>query len=240
MIAGKNISRRAKLQNIDYKRLVLKIILITIAILYISFLYIDITGVKLFISSDEIKYICIILCFTISLLIGKDCMTKEDRNLLQLGLFFTVIADLFLLVYSYHTLGVFIFCIAQTFYSIRYDNANAYQTIRKYLSILLIIIITYLIVNSFIIEVEFLFTVAFFYAILLIVNVIKAIRACRRSLFPYPNKHMIAWGMILFLLCDINVALFNTIEKNNIPFILIWFFYLPSQVLLALSGWKRR
>lgn len=228
------------MKETNYKIPILRIMLVIIAILYISFLYIDITDVKIFISSDGIKYICIILCFIISLLIGDDCLSRRDRHLLRLGLFFTVIADLFLLVYSYHTLGVSIFCIAQTFHSIRYDNEKAYTIIKKNLLILFVIITIYLIVNSFIIDIEFLFTVAFFYAILLVVNVIKAIRACRYNLFPSPNKYMIAWGMVLFLLCDINVALFNIIENNSIPFILIWFFYLPSQVLLALSGWGRR
>ncbi len=228
------------MKETNYKTSILKLILITISILYISFLYIDITGVKLFISSDKIKYICIILCFFISLLIGEDCINTRDRHLLQLGLFLTVIADLFLLIYPHYTLGVAIFCIAQTFHSIRYDNENAYQIIKEYISMLLIIIAIYSIVNFFIIDIEFLFTISFFYAIFLVVNVTKAIRACKYDLFPSPNKYMIAWGMVLFLLCDINVALFNTIVNNSIPFILIWFFYLPSQVLLALSGWKRR
>lgn len=54
---------------------------------------------------------------------------------------------------------------------------------------------------------------------------------------------MILIGMILFLLGDINVAM-SYISKeisvslgNNFS-LLIWVFYLPSQALLSLSGYK--
>jgi hypothetical protein len=53
-------------------------------------------------------------------------------------------------------------------------------------------------------------------------------------------------GMVLFLLCDINVGLFNlsdflTVTSTyeiiyELSAVLMWTFYAPSQVLLALSG----
>jgi hypothetical protein len=60
---------------------------------------------------------------------------------------------------------------------------------------------------------------------------------------------MVALGMFLFLACDINVALFNITKfvppTNEIifklqytAFVLIWFFYLPSQILLSMSGYS--
>jgi len=57
---------------------------------------------------------------------------------------------------------------------------------------------------------------------------------------------LFAWGMVLFLLCDINVGIFNLSGFINvgpvyevlygISSISMWLFYAPSQVLIVLSG----
>ena len=222
------------------KSLLLKAILIIIAVLYVSFFYMDISDVKFSISPDLIKYASIVLCFFMSLFYGDDVLSKRDIFLLRAGLFLTVIADLFLLVFQYFTLGVSVFSVVQIIYSIRYDAGSVYSILRNYLIIFLCIIASYLIVNFYIIKIEFLYAIALFYAFGLVINVVKAIKASKNGLFPSPNKYMIVLGMILFLLCDINVGLFNTIAQqfSNTSYVLIWFFYLPSQVLLSLSGWK--
>ncbi|MDI9497192.1 MAG: hypothetical protein QM270_01735 [Bacillota bacterium] len=50
-----------------------------------------------------------------------------------------------------------------------------------------------------------------------------------------------AWraGMLLFLACDLNVLLFNLLPATSLLWrlasVLMWFFYLPSQLLLALA-----
>ena len=62
--------------------------------------------------------------------------------------------------------------------------------------------------------------------------------------FPHPRMFLI--GLILFLLCDINVLLFNLSAYINVSSemyavlqiastVLMWAFYLPSQVLIVLS-----
>ena len=53
-------------------------------------------------------------------------------------------------------------------------------------------------------------------------------------------------GMCLFLACDVNVAIFNALPAglptHTASIVLMWFFYLPAQTLLALSAckWRRR
>ncbi len=237
------------MNNKDYKNLIIKILLLIIGILYILFLYLDCSNKTIFISTDNIKFICIILCFIITLLTGKDSLSKRDLFLLQIGLFFTVIADYFFLIEHKYTLGVLSFCIVQIIYSIRHDIQKKDVTIRNYMIIFLTVFSSYLIINTFIIKIDLLFVVGFYYSMALITSVAKAIKARKNNLYPYPNKHMIAWGMILFLLCDINVGLANITKVVNLSqsllktfldksFLLIWLFYLPSQVLLALSGYK--
>lgn len=65
---------------------------------------------------------------------------------------------------------------------------------------------------------------------------------------PRFNKILIVLGLILFALCDINVMLYNLPRYLHVRIIsihvqdninaLIWIFYLPSQLLLAISGIK--
>lgn len=210
----------------------------------------DFFNIKALISSNRIKFISIILCFIISLLGKEYGLGVNDVFLLRLGLFITIIADLFLLVLDSHfILGVFLFSIVQIIYIIRYDNKNIYLKLKKFTSLLLILIFMYGIINSFIVKIDFLIVIGFYYAITLLTSFIKSIKACKYKIYPSPNRYMIVMAMILFLLCDINVFLYNLIDFiplsaqagktiYNISSISMWLFYLPSQVLLSLSGYK--
>ncbi|MBU5482703.1 hypothetical protein KQI86_00105 [Clostridium sp. MSJ-11] len=242
------------MENVGYnllalKSLLLKVLLVLICILYFLFLYMDLFNVGIFIASDSIKYICTILCFIISLMTGKDSFNRRDLLLLQGGLFFTVLADLCLLIRDYFTLGVFFFCIVQILYSIRYKSTEVKLTLLRFITISYITIIVYLMVNFWIIEFDLLFAAAFFYLLCLIISITRAIKACKNDIYPSPNKYMILLAMLLFLLGDINVGLYNITRLvnlsgelptllHNTSGILIWIFYLPSQVLLSLSGYR--
>ncbi|WP_408629709.1 lysoplasmalogenase family protein [Alkaliphilus flagellatus] len=225
------------------KELFLKILLITICILYILFLYIDIFNIQDFISSDILKYISIIFCFLITLILGENCLDKKDISLLQTGLFITVFADLFLLILDYYILGITLFCFVQIIYYIRYKGYRDSFTIVRFIIIFLFIMAVYFTLNIFIIKIDFILAIAFFYSICLMTSTIEAIKAFKNNLYPYPNNYMVLWGMIFFFLCDINVAISNLTREifvplYNISILLIWFFYLPSQILLSISGNK--
>lgn len=230
------------------KLLAIRILLILICILYTVILYFDFFSTELFASSNLVKLASIMLCFSLSILTGKDYLNKGDKHLLQSGLFITMVADFLLLLTDYFTLGVGIFSIVHILYIIRYERNKSKLFLIRMIFFLLIILGIYLAVKFLIIEIKLLFVAALFYAVALIISVIKAIKSYRHKLFPYPNKNFIALGMVLFLLCDINVGIFNiTILTNNpsditsllynISGLLMWFFYLPSQVLLSLSGY---
>lgn len=233
----------------NYRSLIVKISLIIISILYALFIYIDIFDGKFTISLDRIKYICIVLCFLISILTGKDALNKRDLCLLQLGLFFTVIADFFLIILVNNVLGVVSFCFTQIFYSIRYRSGEFKLVLKNSIIIFLLVSIFYLTVNHFIADMDILIGISLYYSIFLISNVVKSIKICKYNLYPSPNKYLIAIGMVLFLLCDINVALrsisgdiyslWNIADLyTNIFSSLVWIFYIPSQVLLSLSGYR--
>ena len=235
--------------NKKYKWII-KILLIPIGVLYFTFLYMDLFNIQVFMSSNMIKFICIILCFIISILTREHALCNRDISLLQIGLFITILADLLLLILdSHYILGITLFCIVQIIYSIRYDVGNTRSTIRKFIIIFVAIPIGYIVINIFIMKVDFLFMIGLYYVVCLLTSLTKAIKAYKYKIYPNPNRHMIALGMILFLMCDINVALYNIIGfisltgkfiniLYNISFISMWLFYLPSQVLLSLSGYK--
>jgi hypothetical protein len=74
------------------------------------------------------------------------------------------------------------------------------------------------------------------YAVLIFTSTALAFK----SELPKTNKKLAETGMILFLLCDFNVAVSFFAHGGSlvcwIAGILEWIFYIPSQALLALSA----
>jgi len=170
-------------------------------------------------------------------MIGKNKLNDKDVILLQIGLFFTALSDFFFLILYKNVFGVVSFCIVQVIYCIRYDINNAKATIRNFVMFFLFVAISYIIFSVFINKINVILFIGLCYSICLITSVWKAIKACKNNDFPFPNRYMIAYGMILFLLCDINVFLYNIIGIKNSKW-LVWLFYIPSQFLLSFSGYK--
>jgi hypothetical protein len=241
--------------NRYFYNLVSKIIVVMILTLYILFLYMDFCNVATFVTSDHIKYLCILLCFALSIICSKNMIVdkaeykemKKDILLLQLGMLITVFADLCLVILNVYTLGILFFCMVQITYALRYTPNKWMVTLKNFFIIFLDILLIYIVVNFFIIKINILLPISLFYAICLLTSVYKSIEAFKDNLYPSYTKYMVVMGMILFLLCDTCVALSNvteclptgTLELNNLEQIssyLIWVFYLPSQLLLSLSG----
>ncbi|MCB2291132.1 lysoplasmalogenase family protein [Clostridium sp. CS001] len=245
----------------NFNGLIIRVITLIILILYVLFLYMDLYDVKTVITSEYIKYMSIILCFILSilpikkLLGGRDIVNNSythianyrDRLLLQFGMFITVIADLCLVIFDFYILGVVFFSMVQIIYSVRYDPKKQKVTLINFFIAFQFIVLSYFTVRLFIREISILLPISLFYSICLLTSVIKAIKAFKSNLYPLPNKYMVVLGMILFLLCDICVALSNVttilpieahfiISLQQIASFLIWVFYLPSQLLLSLSG----
>lgn len=186
--------------------------------------------------SVVLKYGSIIIFFLTSTMIDKSS-NPISIFFLRVALFFTLCADTCLLILGYYKLGVCFFIIVQTTYIIRHSYLSRMN--KKLLLIPAIIIFALpMILNQ--IKPEkldtSLFNLGIIYGILLIASVLVAQK----------NSKIIAWGMIFFFLCDINVALSYICEAYPITFLnipleylfnfLVWVFYLPSQLLLTLSG----
>ena len=136
--------------------------------------------------------------------------------------------------------------MVQITYCVRYSTKNYKRTLRNFIIVFLSIVIIYIIVSLFVV-INVLVPIAVFYCICLISSVFKAITVSKYNVYRSPSKYLIMLGMLLFLLCDICVALsgitlifpltnYLISIISEVASSLIWFFYLPSQLLLSLSG----
>lgn len=184
------------------------------------------------------SYLAIICCFTYALL-----NIKRFDPLIFVGLAFTLAADYFLVVCSpiRQLWGMLCFLATQTLYAVSLHKA------RKSRGILCVRIGLTVIAEVVAIAVlkgklDALAIISVCYYANLIVNIIAAFANFRQ------NK-LFAIALVLFLLCDTVIGLqaacgvYLPISEESViykiifmDFFLSWFFYLPSQVLIALSG----
>lgn len=235
-----------------------KLFIITQLILYLAFLYLDIMG-GYYIVSSYIKYFLIIICFLYTL-INYNGAQKLRSYCLILGLAFTLIADYFLLLLGYNfEYGIGAFIIVQQVYGIMLDyklehnsrlanfspvlNSNLAKRLSLQFSITFFItlLLYYLEAN-----IELAVILSIFYFISILMNTFRAIKVSK-AFKEDTSRAIFALAMILFVLCDINVGLFNlstyldlsatmAIPIIRISSLLMWLFYAPSQALIALSS----
>lgn len=223
------------------KRYFIKVNIIIILSIYLIFLYLDFASRDLRnIYSINLKYLTIVLCFILSLLINSNGHDRVDTRLVQMSRFFNLIADYFLVISCDFGMGIFFFILVQVTYIIRHTRS----TNRKYKNfIFFIIALTIILVITSRIEIpsieKDIVKLAAIYAVLLITSLYCALGTISRSTYSKNTSFLIALGMFLFFMCDFNVGLYNILKESNISFsvgYLIWLFYLPSQFLLTLSG----
>ncbi|NLK99118.1 MAG: hypothetical protein GX271_00455 [Clostridiales bacterium] len=183
---------------------------------------------------------------------------KYDRGYiyLVLALLFTVISDMFILLSEYYLYGVLTFIITQQFHGMRISELynreqRKDQLTRPYRGVLIrffyqatLALLVLFILWRMKVNVDALLGTSILYFICLCTNVLRSLRLS----LSYPYRRDIRYftiGFLLFLLCDINVGLFNLSDFlplrssyqiiYNISSILMWTFYAPSQVLITLS-----
>ncbi|APU60055.1 putative membrane protein [Clostridium botulinum] len=225
-------------------------------IIYLFILNIDFLKIKnLYKYSTNIKFVSIVICFVITLFIGKNIYDKKDLFILRLALFFTVLADFNMLILEKFKLGILFFIIVQSLYIIRHGRfKDVNGKVRfKYKDIYLFVFYLFLFIIlkrlSLFSKESTLLSMAFIYALLLIHSLIRAYGTFNNNFFGKKTCKIISIGITLFFLCDLNVAFSNIsfyllsikhVENlENVFLPLIWFFYLPSQILLSLSGKKQ-
>jgi len=207
--------------------------------LYVLFLTIDIFTAY---DSTPIKYASIILCFLASLTYLVFDKKIDKRLVINIALFLTVIADLFLLVLdNFYAVGVAFFAVAQTAYAVylHFDKKHIAKTV-----ILRTVLITSLLIFAWEwLGFSWLVCFVIYYFVNLVVNLGES------CFFASKTGLTFATGLMLLTLCDICVGLNNITNVSGISLpnwlndfvdVAMWAFYLPSQVLIAVSIMEKK
>ncbi len=238
--------------SFTYNRIRTLIFLSAEILLYIGFLYIDITGNASYTLSNYLKFTGIILCFLFTLFLP--CQKRADIIILRAALLFTLISDLFILIMDYYIWGVVTFYIVQTLYLIRLGlwknqlelkGAPSGRIIKKFMRNIITSICILILIAFMNIKMEVLIILSCFYFVSILFNTAGAVWTAFKS--KVQNRIIFAAGMVLFLLCDINVGLFNLSDflifnsgqfsvLTKFSAVAMWLFYLPAQVCICLSG----
>lgn len=203
-------------------------------ILYILILFADLDGWHRFVS-----FMSIFVCFVYVLLIHKK--NDMDYNIMRLAFIATLAADYFLTLHSEEqVLGTFLFFLSQVMFFFRIHLS--YQRIKPKIIYLytavfsIFVLMFYLILES----IDVLIIVSLLYFSFLLLNMIFSWMTHKRYI-------LFTIGLTCYIAADLMVAMhmadpYITFATPSIfsyltstPINLIWLFYLPTQVLLALS-----
>ena len=194
-------------------------------LLYAAFLALDLTGRSA--GSVPIKYGGVLLC----LLFALSCAPRGGDRLVPLALALTAGADWFLLVRNdNYVVGVALFLCVQTVYYLRLrrDGTPGLYPLRAGIALGAGLGLYALELASP------LNLLAALYFSQLLSNTVLAWTGRGK------HRRIFAAGLTLFVGCDLCVGLFNVLPAASplYPAVSVgmWFFYLPSQVLIALSA----
>lgn len=183
-------------------------------LIYICFIVLDFNGLN----STAIKYSGVVLCFLFSL--------YTNKRIQSLALFFTVVADLFLLVLNnYYEIGIISFIFVQIIYIYFQGNINN-PYFNRFLIIRCLLFGAGCLTLIFMKNFSFLNVLVMFYFSNLFSNFLQSLTG---------NNVLFSIGLGLFVCCDICVGFYNLNVCTSLTSKLMWIFYLPSQVLIALA-----
>ena len=202
--------------------------------LWLVFLFLDLTKTG---DSTWIKFTAICLCCAAALTGAK----SRDGQLVALALCFTVAADWFLLVWNRgYLLGICLFLVVQGLYAYRLYLLRGSRPCRWGLAVrLLVPAAGFLLCAGF--ALWLLYSLFADGALSLLLATFAVAGSFLTFLLPLSAPlRRFAWGLLLFVCCDVCVGLWNTSALLPAPLaefsrVGMWFFYLPSQVLIVLS-----
>lgn len=220
-------------------------------LLWAVFLTMDLTGLG---DSTWVKYAAVCLCCATALA----GMRTADGKLVAAALCLTVAADWFLLVRNDHyTVGICLFIVVQLLYAyrlyhLRGQGLQLWRLIPRLLlcmaSLLFLplgfcissfclryvppfaersLFLSYFFGNA-LHRAYLMFTLPIFYFLNLCLNTAEAFAIG-------PKARRFAWGLLLFVLCDLCVGACSLGLLTSFTWWGSWLFYLPSQVLIVLS-----
>jgi len=171
-------------------------------------------------------------------LAGKNhALDKYDTYLVRAAIFFALFADLFLILnesYEIYVIGIVSFSVCQLMHFWRFTDAKTFVKALVALPVVFVIF-----PRGFDIVVRF----SVIYIVCYLFAAAGAVRAYMIKKYDSPNRQMIVAAMLMYLISDINVLLYNSprlFGYREIFLFLIWIFCLPAHILLSLSKIKLR
>ena len=246
--------------EVSLKRKRVTCLLVVIAILAASFLVMDwllffrcgaveqcLVGGSVY--QNVAKFAVTAFAALVVFLIGKDCLSSRDRTLLQAAFVMAVCADFCMKIVSgYALVGIGFFMAVQTLLIVRHTRRNDGDN--SFPRILCIpfgagVLAAALAVSGVFSGPKLPIVAA--YGVFVICSLIAACRASKKGFFPAGNARQIKWGMILFFCCDVCVGVSGLVSADHsvqeivatVAHNLVWMFYTPALVLLALSGYRQ-
>lgn len=186
--------------------------------------------------SSLLKYASVLLCFTNAMMTGKNTIEIKDAALLKAAMLATIVADLFLLFTQLYFIGVSIFCLVQLIYITRHSRYSKPHTKIYAAACTAFMASSFIAVMNSDIPEKALVLAACLYAFLTLCSLHTAFLTFKFKLYPKKNAELINAGLWLLMLCDLNIMLNNAIPGNPVSGILIWLFYVPSQLFLSYSA----
>jgi hypothetical protein len=210
-----------------------------------------------------VKYCVTLICVMVAWKAQSHSISPTDTRLLRAAFLFVAVADFFLVVLcgifensrlqlAFFAVGVIAFTVVQILLIIRHVGAICRRvepsiSHRRIAVTLRIVTAVMLYTPGLVATVVFwphiavlgwFAVVGMIYAFLLLTSVWAAWGAVIGSLYSSNHSLMIAIGMTFFLFCDLCVGsqLFFTNWLVNITSGLVWLFYTPALLLLAISG----
>jgi len=212
--------------NYSMKSSVIKIFICAEAALYIAFTAMDVLAAG---DSRWIKFAGIALCFVVSALLSA----RGGEVLVTAAVGLSAAADILLLIMDAHyAIGVMLFFVAQILYFVRIYRANGRKSAWPLRLFLFMAAVAIMAQFGLLSPLDLLAGAYFsFFAC----NVMQASGSENKLFFA---------GLCLFLCCDICVGLHNMPSAlpdwlQSAARIGMWTFYLPSQVMIVLSGKER-
>lgn len=191
-------------------------------IIYISYLYLDITKHMAPLSS-LLKFLAICLCFF---------AVKNSNHPIRKIMALTVAADFLLVITPFYSLGILFFIMVQLNYYKYITKKACFPIEHLALTVLAGFIVTILI-NFLLMPVNFMTFLSVVYFITLVTNIVLCILSSKDNL----EYSLLSLCLILIMCCDIHVGVTNVLSSGtwyNFGLIAMWLFYLPSQVIIAL------
>lgn len=179
------------------------------------------------------SFFSIVLCCLFAFLAGKNPLVRA-------GLVCTVGADFFLVLLGRKLPGMVFFLATQTCYALMLHKETRSKVFlwARIGAVAAIEIVALAVLGG---KIDALAIVSVAYYVMLIVNLLHS----------FPKRKILTAAFLLFLLCDTVIGLqvasggYLPIGEGTalyrilfMPFNLVWFFYLPSQVLISLQSRK--